>query len=135
MNIVQCRFCLKPFASVGGRVCPVCNEKIDKDFITVREYLYENKHSNIEVISEETEVSKQIIIHLLKEGRLVIDGPIEGGGILVCELCKKPVNTGRLCKDCMGEVALSLDKGVTSGKKTEVNNVENNLKNSAKINN
>ena len=132
MNIVQCQFCKKPFASIGGRICPACLEQIDKDFITVRDYIYEHKHSNIDKISKETEVAKPIIIHLLKEGRLIIDSP-DGDGLLVCEMCKKPINTGRMCKECMGKVASSMDKNVTSNKKPEEKAPEQNLKGSAKI--
>ena len=132
MNIVQCTFCKKPFASIGGKICPACLEKIDKDFITVRDYIYEHKHSNIDIIAKETEVPKQVIIHLLKEGRLIIDSP-DGDGLLVCEMCKKPINTGRMCKECMGKVATSMDKNVTANKKEEVKPVEQNLKGSAKI--
>ena len=134
MNIVSCTFCKKPFASISGRICPVCLEQIDKDFITVRDYIYEHKHSNIDRIAKETEVSKQIIIHLLKEGRLIIDSP-DGDGLLVCEMCKKPINTGRLCKECTGKVAGSMDKNVSDNKKPEPKPDEPNIKGSAKIGN
>ena len=133
MNIVQCTFCKKPFASIGGRICPACMEQIDKDFITVRDYIYEHKHSNIDKIAKETEVSKQIIIHLLKEGRLIIDSP-DGDGLLLCEMCRKPINTGRLCKECTGKVATSMDKNVAANKKPEAKPDEPNIKGSAKIN-
>jgi predicted amidophosphoribosyltransferase len=136
MNIVQCTFCKKPFASVGGRICPACSEQIDRDFITVRDYIYDHKSSNIDIIAKETEVPKQTIIHLLKEGRLVIeslDGG-EGGGVLFCEMCKKPINTGRLCKDCMGKVANKMTKNVADKKRPQDDKPEQNLKGSAKIN-
>jgi len=132
MNIVQCTFCKKPFASVGGRICPACNEQIDRDFITVRDYIYEHKHSNIDIIAKETEVSKQIIMHLLKEGRLIIDSP-DGDGVLACEMCKKPINTGRLCKECTGKVSSSMDRNSEANKKPEPKAPEQNLKGSAKI--
>ena len=132
MNIVQCTYCKKPFQSLGGRICPACLEQIDKDFITVRDYIYEHKHSNIDKISEETEVKKSVIIHLLKEGRLIIDSP-DGDGLLVCEMCKKPINTGRMCKDCMGKVASTMDKSVTASKKPQQKAPEQNFKGSAKI--
>jgi len=135
MNIIQCQFCKKPFASLGGRICPECLQQIDKDFITVRDYIYENKHANIDKISEETEVKKAVIIHLLKEGRLIIDGPDGGGGVLSCEMCKKPINTGRLCKECMGSVASSMDKSVSASKKPAPVKEEPNIKGSAKIGN
>ena len=133
MNIVQCMYCKKPFASLGGRICPACNEKIDRDFITVRDYIYEHKSSNIDIIAEETEVPKHIIIHLLKEGRLVIDGPAGGGGILHCEMCKKPINTGRLCKDCTGNVASKMDKSISGHRQHSSGGADFNFKSSAKI--
>ena len=132
MNIIQCTFCKKPFTSIGGKICPDCLEQIDKDFITVRDYIYEHKHSNIDKIAEETEVKKQVIIHLLKEGRLIIDSP-DGDGLLLCEACKKPINTGRMCKECMGQVTSTMDKNVTTNKKPAAKAPEQNIKGSAKI--
>jgi len=108
-------------------------EQIDKDFITVRDYIYETKHANIDKIAKETEVSKQIIVHLLKEGRLIIDSP-DGDGLLVCEMCRKPINTGRLCKECTGKVSSSMDKNVADHKKPEVKDEGPSIKGSAKIN-
>ncbi|MDR2600553.1 MAG: hypothetical protein LBC73_09805 [Oscillospiraceae bacterium] len=135
MTFVQCTFCRKPFTSLGGRICPACNEQIDRDFITVREYIYENKHSNIDKIAKETEVPKQHIIHLLKEGRLIIDS-VDGDGILFCEVCKKPINTGRMCKECMSKVASTIDKKTSSSSSSrpkQEHKDEPNIKGSAKI--
>jgi predicted amidophosphoribosyltransferase len=133
MNIIQCSICKKPFASLGGRICPACLEKIDRDFITVRDYIYDHKQSNIDVIAEETEVSKQTILHLLKEGRLIIDSPDGGGGgVLFCEMCKKPINTGRLCKNCSDKVSSKMDRSV-SGQSRPQGSDEPNIKGSAKI--
>ena len=111
MNIMQCVFCKKPFQSLGRKICPDCLEQIDRDFITVRDYIYEHKQTNIDKVAEETEVSKQIILHLLKEGRLILDGP-GGDGLLVCESCKKPINSGRLCKDCQDKIAGKMQKSI-----------------------
>ena len=134
MNIIQCQFCKKPFGSVGGRVCPDCNEKIDKDFIKVRDYIYEHKHASIDEISEETEVHKQIILHLLKEGRLTIESPDGGGGgLLFCEVCKKSINSGRMCKDCMGKVANTMSRHVAGERQQGSRGSGGNLKSSAKI--
>ena len=132
MNIMQCTHCKKPFQSLGSRICPACLEQIDRDFITVRDYIYEHKHSNIDKIAEETEVKKSVIIHLLKEGRLIIDSD-DGDGLLICEMCKKPINTGRMCKECMGKVANTMNKNVSSSAKPQQKAPEQNFKGSAKI--
>ena len=115
MNIIQCNICKKPFQTLGNKTCGNCLERIDKDFITVRDYIYDHKHTNIDTVSEETEVPKQIIMHLLKEGRLIIDDP-DGEGLLTCEVCKKPINTGRMCKECMDKVSNTMQKNVGGSK-------------------
>jgi len=115
MNIIQCTFCKKPFQSLGKRICNSCLERIDRDFITVRDYIYENKHASIDTVAEETEVPKQIILYLLKEGRLIIDDP-GGGGVLFCESCKKPIQTGRMCDECKHKFANKMSDNVASNK-------------------
>lgn len=114
MNIIACQFCKKPFASLGGRICPACLEQLDRDFITVREYIYEHKSSNIDKIAEETEVSRQHIVHLIKDGRLILDNPGgDGDGLIVCEACKAPIKTGRLCEKCAEKLSSSIDRSAS----------------------
>jgi len=103
--------CSKPFQSLGGRICPECLNKIDQDFITVRDYIYDNPHSHMDKVSEETGVDKATILYLLKEGRLTLDSP-DSEGALVCDMCKKPISTGRLCKECKEKVTLTMNKNI-----------------------
>jgi len=137
MNIIQCYFCKKPFQSYGGRICGNCLERIDTDFVTVRDYIYENKNAHLDTVSEETGVPKQIIMYLLKEGRLVVDDPDGGnGGMLLCEVCKKPINTGRMCNDCKDSVANTMQKNIETRKIPEHRkNPAANFKASAKVQN
>ena len=129
MNIMQCQFCKKPFQSLGRRICPSCLEQIDRDFITVRDYIYENKITDMDTVSEKTEVSKQIILHLLKEGRLELDGDSGSSGSLQCEVCRKPINSGRMCKDCKDKVSSTMQKNI----ETRNNSKNDNFKASAKL--
>ncbi|MCL2226424.1 MAG: flagellar protein [Oscillospiraceae bacterium] len=112
MNIIQCIFCKKPFQTLGRKACPDCLEQIDKDFFVVRDYIYEHKQTNMDKVSEETGVSMQIIRHLLKEGRLQLDEIGGGGGLLVCERCRKPINSGKLCKACTDKVSNTMKGNV-----------------------
>ena len=88
-------------------------------------------------VSEETEVPKQIILHLLKEGRLTIDDPDDiSGGILLCEVCRKPINTGRMCKDCKDKVANTMQKNIEIRKSGEYRKgAAADLKGAAKVKN
>lgn len=132
MDIIQCTFCKKPFQSIGRRICPACLEKTDKDFITVRDYIYDHKHANLDTVAEETGVSKQIIMHLLKEGRLILDSP-DGGGILTCESCRKPINTGKLCKECAEKVSSRIQGNLDSKRPGSGNSGDPSLRGTAKL--
>ena len=115
MNIIQCKICNKPFQSLGGTTCPDCIAKIDKDFMLVRDYIYDNPSSKINEVSEETGVEKTVILHLLREGRLILDNP-DSDGALLCDICKTPIATGRMCKDCKSKVAAEMSNSLSGGK-------------------
>ena len=133
MNIVQCQFCKKPFQSLGRRICPACLEQIDRDFITVRDYIYEHKVTDMDTVSEETGVTKQIILYLLKEGRLIMEDENAEGSLLKCEVCRKPISSGRMCKDCKDKVASTMQKNIAE--RQNAGNVSANFKVSAKLQN
>ena len=111
MNIIQCKICKKPFQSIGGMTCPDCLIQIDRDYITVRDYIYENPHSHMDKVSEETGVSKAIIMQLLKEGRLILESA-DTEGLLRCEMCKKTISSGRMCQVCKSKVASTMNKSM-----------------------
>ena len=115
MNIVKCKMCRKPFHSLGGFTCPDCLRKIDEDFITVRDYIYDNPHCTIDKASEKTGVEKAVILHLLKEGRLTLDNP-DADWVLVCEACKKPITSGRMCDQCKKDLAATMNKNIEGSK-------------------
>ena len=112
MNIVQCRMCRKPFDSISGKICPECLHKIDKDFVKVRDYIYEHKRADVDTVAKETEVEKQIILHLLKEGRLTLSGSEGGESALLCEVCKKPISSGRMCSECKDKLSATMQKSI-----------------------
>ena len=95
--------------------CPDCITKIDRDYITVRDYIYDNPHNHIDTVSEETGVEKAVIMQLLKEGRLTL-GSAGEEGLLRCEMCKEPITSGRMCTACKSKVASTMKKNIGSGK-------------------
>ena len=118
MTIIQCRMCRKPFHSIGSKICPECLKQIDKDFMVVRDYIYDNRNSSIEKTSKETGVAKSVILYLLKEGRLTLDNP-DSEGLLKCDICRKPIDTGRMCRDCKDSLSSSMNKNIESNKPAE----------------
>ena len=80
------------------------------------------------------EVDKKIIMYLIKEGRLIIDSPDgEGGGLLHCESCKKPVKTGRLCGTCAEKISSKMNRGMSDDKPAAQRDSGPSIKGSAKI--
>ena len=114
MEVKQCSFCRVPFQSQSGKICRDCIIKLDKDFIKIRDYLYEHDNAGIEQVSEATGVSRKTILFLLKEERLTVgkDTGVVGGGVLSCESCKKPISTGRMCAACKKEVLSDIQESV-----------------------
>jgi len=137
MNIIQCSICKKPFQSLGRKICNECLEKIDKDFIIVRDYIYEHKHADVDKVSEDTGVSKHTIIYLLKEGRLIVDDPSgSGGGLLTCEVCRRPINSGRMCDGCKEKVSSTMQRSIETGRPmSQQRGAEASLKATAKLQN
>lgn len=117
MNIIQCKFCKKPFVPISGTICPDCMQQLDKDVIAIRDYIDENPRSNIDQISEDTEIPTARIMYLIKEERIIIDSPDgTGGGLLKCESCGAPINTGRLCDRCKKELAEKMKGAASHGR-------------------
>jgi len=115
MDIIQCKFCKRPFQTINSKICPSCLEQIDKDFIVVRDYIYDNKKADIDEVSENTGVNKAIVLHLLREGRLQIVSVESGSALLFCEVCKKPISKGRLCESCRTDVSSTMKQSVGGG--------------------
>ena len=119
MNIVQCRMCRKPFDSIGGKICPECLQKIDKDYVKIRDYIYEHKRADVDTVAEETEVDKAVILYLIKEGRVTLGGAGSGAGALLCEVCKKPISSGRMCTQCKEKLSATMQRSIGMDKQTD----------------
>ncbi|NLN03703.1 MAG: MerR family transcriptional regulator [Clostridiaceae bacterium] len=122
LSIRYCKNCSKPFNYKVSPYCPKCIIAIDEAFEKCRNYLEKNRLATIKELSEETEVSEKIILLLLKEGRLSMEGNKE----LRCESCDKPIDSGRYCLECtvkkhneLSYVKSSLRPGDRSTSKTQ----------------
>lgn len=108
-SLGQCRICKKPFYSFGARVCGDCQDRIEEDFKTIKDFLYDNpQKTSAEAIAEGTGVDKRIILHLIQDRRLLTkDTP---DITMSCEICKKPSADGRICNDCKAALSQDLNK-------------------------
>jgi hypothetical protein len=111
-----------------------CLESMDDNFIIVRDYLDEHPNADVDTVAKETEVSPRVIMHLLKEGRLIMTAKgADGKSLLTCEMCKVPITSGRLCERCKVALAAGIDKNITGGKAEASKPEPQNIKGSAKI--
>lgn len=101
MDIRQCKECGKLFQYTGKPMCVDCLDEFDKMFIKVRDHLYKNPDDTIKQVSEKTEIPEKYILTFLKEERLSL---IDASGALICEMCKKPITSGRICENCREEL-------------------------------
>lgn len=112
-TIAQCKFCNKPFYSIGGKVCPDCLDQIDEDFTTIRDYMYDNPGCfDIDSICKATGVHKKVALHLIEEERLVIAAP--DGGPFSCSVCRKPIPSGSICEDCTRSLSSTLGSSIAA---------------------
>jgi hypothetical protein len=73
--------------------------QIEADFITIRNFLYDNRRPmGVSEIAEKSGVRRNVVLFLLKEKRLSISNSIEDA--LTCEICHRPVTSGRVCARC-----------------------------------
>ncbi len=101
IKIRKCTFCGRMFQSLGTSLCPACIEKLDRDFIVVRDYIYDNRmeHVTVRDIAENTDVSERTVLFLIKEGRLS-EKRILTENKLKCATCGEVISSGKYCAKC-----------------------------------
>lgn len=107
MQLIKCKWCGKPFQSMGVSFCPVCIQELDVQYKPVRDYLYDNPNASIEEVMEATGASEKTILYYLRDGRLQM---VNSSGLLRCEHCGAAINSGRLCEKCSNKVEERLVK-------------------------
>jgi flagellar operon protein (TIGR03826 family) len=113
MELRNCPRCGNLFAYTAIPICDKCLQKEEDDFINVRDYLRENPMAGLKKTSEATNVPEDLILHFLKEGRIVAASAF--GEILTCERCGKPISSGRFCEKCIMELKTGFCRPRESG--------------------
>lgn len=128
MDVRQCKECGRLFPYMGNALCPECLQEMDRKFVKVREYIYKNPDADIKEVAENTEVKEKHILNFLREERLSLGSAT---GALTCEVCGKPIITGRFCDGCKADLANVLDK--KEEKKPEKEKIEEIPKQTARM--
>ena len=115
MDVRNCPRCGKIYHYDGMKICPTCRRDDEKDYQTVKKYLYKNPGADISEVHKETEVDTDKIIEFLRQGRLEVG---EGSNLLIeCEICGAGITTGRFCNKCANNLQQELSSAVSSSKK------------------
>lgn len=101
--IKNCPRCGRLFAGVED-VCPSCLAKEHEEFEKVRSYLAEHRNASVTEVSGETGVAVAQIHRWVRAGRLKLTSE-QLGDTLRCERCGAPIERGRFCPTCLGELA------------------------------
>ncbi len=108
MDVRNCRSCGKLFNYSGPPpLCPACAKELDKKFEEVKEYIYNNRGVNIQVVADENDVSVAQIKKWVREERLSFSDDSSIG--LDCEKCGASIQTGRFCKSCKDSLSNQLE--------------------------
>lgn len=125
MEIRNCEKCGKIYRYDGSKICMDCRREEENEFLRVKEYIYDNPGSTIQLVSEETEVSTKKIFRYLREGKLEIKDN-NNNLVLDCERCGKPIKSGRFCEKCTIELERELKGAVASSHGHETKDIKAN---------
>ena len=117
-DVRNCRRCNRLFNYMSGPpICNDCKDADEKDFQRIKDYLYTNPGTNLTKVASDCEISIEKIKRFLKEGRLEVVG--DANFVLECEICKKPISTGRLCATCQKSMKEGFDNEAVKMKAAE----------------
>lgn len=98
----ECARCHRFFNKVAfEEVCPACFPVEEEEFRRIKEYLTRSPGASSNEVMQAIGASLKSIKRYLKEDRLEIVG--ENKGFIRCELCGRPLNSGRFCDGCFKE--------------------------------
>lgn len=104
-----CERCGKQVRYQGGGVyeCTACGHIVLDDLGKVKDYIEKNGPASVATISAAIGVQPEVVVYLLKSGRIEIP---EGSEVYVkCEKCGCDIRYGRYCQDCIKTMAGGLE--------------------------
>nr|WP_171683357.1 TIGR03826 family flagellar region protein [Paenibacillus planticolens] len=98
MNVANCPRCGKIFVKGFAEVCPNCLKDLEQQYDKCLKYLRANKGTNINELSEATDVSIKQITKFIREGRIsIVHAP---NMAYPCEVCGTLIRENTICEPC-----------------------------------
>ena len=111
MEVTNCRGCGRLFNYLSGpKLCPECVKGLEDKFQEVKAFLRDNPSAGIDQTATKTEVSVKQIRQWIREERLILSEACIDG--ITCEKCGTPIQSGRFCAACKGEMTDNLSSAI-----------------------
>lgn len=106
LNVKICSICGKMYKYKGNPICNACLKKMDDNYVTIRDYLYDHPGAGIQELAEETEIDEKIILQMVRMGRIQFAEGADTG--IHCSACGRPITEGTMCESCKKKMAQTL---------------------------
>lgn len=103
MALASCVRCKQLFTKVKSAVCPKCQPEEEADLEKVRQELEERPNQSAEEVVEKTGVTRDCVMRLLEDGRIVNTMMMDA---VKCGRCGAPAisPSKRLCQACLDKL-------------------------------
>ncbi|KGE20405.1 TIGR03826 family flagellar region protein [Paenibacillus wynnii] len=98
MNLDNCPRCGRLYLKNIMDMCQVCVKDLEHQYEICVKYLRENKGTNIQELSDATDISIKEITRFIREGRISIAGA--PNMMYPCEVCGTLIRDGHMCENC-----------------------------------
>lgn len=108
MNVDNCPRCGRLYVKNIMELCQPCIKELENQYFICAEYLRKNRGTNIQELSDATEISIKEITRFIREGRISIaNAP---NMMLPCEVCGTLIREGHMCDSCRSRLSKDLTR-------------------------
>lgn len=115
----NCKICGRLFVKEHTDICLDCYHEIEREFNRVEDFLKieQNRLATLEIVSEQTNVSKKRIANFIRDGRIYADDFPQLG--YPCKSCGTLIKRQVLCNDCYEQLVTEIKKSLHKESSTE----------------
>lgn len=106
MNVDNCPRCGRLYVKNIRDLCQPCVKELEYQYEICVEYLRKNRGTNIQELSDATEIPIKEITRFIREGRISIaNAP---NMMVPCEVCGTLIRDGHMCDSCRSRLTRDL---------------------------
>lgn len=117
MDVRTCKICKNLFNFQSSPICPACEKKMEEKFAEVKKYIRDNPKASVKAVADDCEVPIPQLKKWVRQERLQFSK--DSGITISCEMCGKPIFTGRFCAECKDKMTNSLGNVYREEKKPQ----------------